>query len=356
MSVYLDDSAPNDLQAHVRQAFASASPHARVSLTYLDGRPFAPFEGDDMSVIVAGLNEKVGAYAEELRAAGVPVMVVTTLPSIVFELAAQQGHPIPSGDVAAPKPPVPVLPADRRGADAAERPVEPFVLDDEAVASLDERMGGWVIETCREKRLAFALAFPFARKPLSLEAVNTTALQNAGVGLLVIIPGADLPVMTLNQAKMLLMVAAAYGEELQPGAREGARGACGRSIRLPCGCAPDRGVRARPRLGGEGGYRLCGHRCDGPCGHPVLRGRRDAVHARSGGGRSARQGGAGRCGPRGLHGSRDRREGCCRRTRACVRGGGKRSVRGCEADLVRQGALSVFGRSGVATSKDGTHD
>ena len=214
VSVYLDDSAPNDLQAHVRQAFASASPHARVSLTYLDGRPFAPFEGDDMSVIVAGLNEKVGAYAEELRAAGVPVMVVTTLPSIVFELAAQQGHPIPSGDVAAPKPPVPALPADRRGAAAAERPVEPFVLDDEAVASLDERMGGWVIETCREKRLAFALAFPFARKPLSLEAVNTTALQNAGVGLLVIIPGADLPVMTLNQAKMLLMVAAAYGEEL----------------------------------------------------------------------------------------------------------------------------------------------
>ena len=46
VSVYLDDSAPGDVQAHVRQAFASASPHARVSLMYLDGRPFAPFSGD----------------------------------------------------------------------------------------------------------------------------------------------------------------------------------------------------------------------------------------------------------------------------------------------------------------------
>ena len=79
VSVYLDDSAPGDVQAHVRQAFASASPHARVSLMYLDGRPFAPFSGDDMAVIVAGLNEQVGEYAAQVRAAGVPVMVVTTL-------------------------------------------------------------------------------------------------------------------------------------------------------------------------------------------------------------------------------------------------------------------------------------
>ncbi|MFR1168058.1 MAG: hypothetical protein ACLSDQ_11025, partial [Adlercreutzia equolifaciens] len=45
-------------------------------------------------------------------------------------------------------------------------------------------------------------------------AVNATAVQNAGVGLVVFIPGADLPIMTLNQAKMLLQIAAAYGEPL----------------------------------------------------------------------------------------------------------------------------------------------
>ena len=47
-----------------------------------------------------------------------------------------------------------------------------------------------------------------------MNAVKSTSLQNAGVGLFTIIPGADLPIMTLNQAKMLLMIAAAYGESL----------------------------------------------------------------------------------------------------------------------------------------------
>ena len=114
---------------------------------------------------------------------------------------------------------LPVPDAAAGGAEAVQAlgagsPNEPYALDGAAVGSLSERMGGWVIAACNDKRLAFALAFPFVRKPLSLEAVNSTALQNAGVGLLVIIPGADMPVMTLNQAKMLLMIAAAYGEEL----------------------------------------------------------------------------------------------------------------------------------------------
>ena len=59
-----------------------------------------------------------------------------------------------------------------------------------------------------------ALAFPFVRKPMALDAVRATSFQNAGVGLVAFIPGADMPVMTLNQAKMLLQVAAAYGQPL----------------------------------------------------------------------------------------------------------------------------------------------
>lgn len=218
VSVYIDDTAPGDVQALVRQAFASASPHARVSLLYLDGRPFVPYAGDDMACIVAGLNEQVGAYAEELRLAGVPVMVATTLPSLVAALAENQGHPIPQGDLVHPQVAQQkclALPlAKAAEAQVPEGVDEPYPLDTAKADSLSERMGGWVVAACNEKRLAFALAFPFVRKPLSLEAVNATALQNAGVGLLVIIPGADMPVMTLNQAKMLLMIAAAYGGEL----------------------------------------------------------------------------------------------------------------------------------------------
>ncbi|MDR0515246.1 MAG: hypothetical protein LBG81_08845 [Coriobacteriaceae bacterium] len=91
---------------------------------------------------------------------------------------------------------------------------EPYLLNEALEASLEKRMGEWVIAACKAKRLAFAQAFPFVVRPLSAEAVISTALQNAGIGFVAFLPGADLPVMTLNQAKMLLQVAAAYGQEM----------------------------------------------------------------------------------------------------------------------------------------------
>lgn len=268
VSVYFDDSAPGDVQAFVRQAFASASHHARVSLMYLDGRPFAPFDGDDMAVIVAGVGDMVGSCAAQLREVGVPTMVVTTLPTLVSQLAEVSGHAIPEADLLSPAEPPEVSKAavvaqgvrsvsaaagnarfegslqnaagvvSRFAGSAAdyidafvEEPAkvhegyaadrgdsgyseEPLELTDRTCASLSERMGRWVVEACRQKKLAFALAFPFVRKPLANDAIVSTSVQNAGVGALLFIPGADMPVMTLNQCKMLLQIAAAYGEEL----------------------------------------------------------------------------------------------------------------------------------------------
>ena len=235
VSVYVDETAPGDVAAHVRQAFASASDTARVSLIYLDGREFAPSSGDDMACIVAGLDENVGAYARACRKAGVPAMVVTwrsrswwglsprrpvapsprrasrapKLTAKVYEhvsTAAGQGPAI-TASWGAPKPP-------ENGDVGIYEPIE---LIDDARATLDARMGQWVCAACRAKRLAFAQAFPFVRRPLALETVSATSVQNAGVGLLFLIPGADLPVMTLNQAKMLLQIAVAYGQSIDAG-------------------------------------------------------------------------------------------------------------------------------------------
>lgn len=203
VGVYLDGSAPADLTAHVRSSFASAAAHARITISYLDSGRVTPGEGDDMAVVVAGLSEHAGPVATQLRAAGSPVMVVTTLPQLACALAQEAGSPFPEGDVVFPD-----------GADGVGPEAEPVALDEQAAQKLDTRMGEWIIEACRAKRLALALAFPFVRRPLSLEAVNVTAVQNAGVGLVVFIPGADLPVMTLNQAKMLLQIAAAYGQPM----------------------------------------------------------------------------------------------------------------------------------------------
>ena len=249
VSVLIDDSAPGDVAAHVRSAFVGAGAHARVTVGYFVGPAFSPYEGDDMAVIVAGFSEEVGRRAAEIRAAGVPVMVVTSMPRLVADMASAYGNPIPEGDLVAPegvegceadgdaacesgevagahvsvfagiraaKSAGAGAAAGSSGAAASSPDVSdaPIPIDAAAAAALDRRMGEWVVAACREKRLALALSFPFVRRPLSLEAVSATSLQNAGIGLVLFIPGADMPLMTLNQAKMVLQIAAAYGRPM----------------------------------------------------------------------------------------------------------------------------------------------
>ncbi len=58
-----------------------------------------------------------------------------------------------------------------------------------------------------------ARVYPAFRRAVSEEVIRKNARQNAVVGALPI-PGADMPVMTANQARMVLLLAAAYGEDL----------------------------------------------------------------------------------------------------------------------------------------------
>lgn len=250
VSVYIDDTAPADLAAHVRNAFASSLPTVRMTLTYL-GPGFIPQPTDDIAVIVAGASDGIGGYADSLRSVGVPVMVVAAQAAPVADRAREAGHPIPQHDLIAPdERPVPEpdaadeaqsvaahaakgLPigqwngADllfgRKGGEASPQDpardgeaaaAEPPALTDERARNLDTKMGRWIVSVCRDKRLAYAIAFPFVRRPLARDAVQTTALQNAAVGLVPFLPGADLPIMTLNQAKMVLQIGAAYGQQI----------------------------------------------------------------------------------------------------------------------------------------------
>ena len=232
VSVYLDDTAHPELVAHVRSVFASSSAHARITLSYLEYAHHAIEQKDDMVALVAGTDDRIGESAATLRDAGIAVMVVTDDGAAVAERAAAAGFPIPEGDIIAPAIVEDALPEpeevveepagqttlfnklkDVKAQVTSSKPA-PAHLDEDAIASLDAKMGKWISSACSEKRLAFALAFPFVRKPLSLDSVNVTAIENALIGGIVFLPGADMPLMTLNQIKMLLRIASAYGQPL----------------------------------------------------------------------------------------------------------------------------------------------
>ncbi len=101
--------------------------------------------------------------------------------------------------------------------EVAERVGHPYadtVAALDAELAVDRELASWLVERLSGKRLALAHNFAFMRSAVAEEAVKATATQNALVGAVLFIPGADMPVMTLNQAKMLLQIAAAYGQPL----------------------------------------------------------------------------------------------------------------------------------------------
>ena len=193
-NILIDESATPEFQVFVRSGFNSESANSRVMVSYFPTQAPDEHVESDIAVIAAGSSPAVGEIAARFRNEGRPTLVVAEQGEAVRSTAAASGHAIPEEDLIC---------------------IDPGCkLDEELRCSLADRIGTWIVRADAEKRLAFSIAYPFVRRPLAYESIRATALQNAGVGVVVFVPGADMPIMTANQAKMVLQIAAAYGHPL----------------------------------------------------------------------------------------------------------------------------------------------
>lgn len=98
--------------------------------------------------------------------------------------------------------------------EAVEEPAEltlPAVLTEKEVR---EEIAQRIVDALDDDYLiALGRGYPLLRRAVSEEIVRKNARQNAVIGALPI-PGADMPAITANQARMVLGLAAAHGEEL----------------------------------------------------------------------------------------------------------------------------------------------
>jgi uncharacterized protein (DUF697 family) len=71
-----------------------------------------------------------------------------------------------------------------------------------------------IVQAAADGAGSLAQLLPSIRRTYCDHVVLTNAAQNGVIGVVVIIPGADMPAMTANQIRMVLKIAHAYGEEL----------------------------------------------------------------------------------------------------------------------------------------------
>ena len=186
LAIVVEPDAPDELIETVRSCFRPATSLVRLGIDVSEpGATWAFHAATDVVLGVAGSG--AGGLDEAMAA------------------AREQGHHavvVGLGDDA------------RALAELAGHPYADCLADPDPSRLVEEELGAWLVEHIAGKRLAFAHNFEFMRSAVAEEAVKATATQNALIGAVVFVPGADMPLMTLNQAKMLLQIAAAYGQPL----------------------------------------------------------------------------------------------------------------------------------------------
>ncbi len=71
-----------------------------------------------------------------------------------------------------------------------------------------------ILQKVKNKEVALAAAVPTFKEEVANRVIAETARQNAVIGVAVFIPGADMPIMTINQIRMILRLSAVYNQEL----------------------------------------------------------------------------------------------------------------------------------------------
>ena len=186
IAVFVDPDAPDVLIETVRDRFRPQSAGARLHIAMAEPGLILTLAPDADAVIA---------------------LVGSGTPAMASSLAAAREDYVPTALLA--------LGRERDSlARQLDHPVLDTLVDDDAVHLVEARLGDWLADRLSSKRLALASNFAFMRKAVAEESVKATSFQNAVIGVVAIIPGADMPIMTANQAKMLLQIAAAYGQPL----------------------------------------------------------------------------------------------------------------------------------------------
>ena len=182
--ILLGEGADPDQISALRDAFLAERAGGLVSVRQLSD-PTAPDAPFDIAVIVAGTDEEdLKRAVSQLASHATPcaIIVHSAVETFDFSYLGYQDY-------------------------------EPAIIAAGDSPSLLEKLASWIIGATDKDR-TFAANFSFIRPVEVRHLITSCAIQNATVGAINLIPGSDLPIMTTNQAKLALDIAAAYGKGL----------------------------------------------------------------------------------------------------------------------------------------------
>jgi uncharacterized protein (DUF697 family) len=169
--------------------------------------------GDHRPILVAGARELVPLVAKALREGGDPSAVREGGSIADASVVVWLGKPVEDLLRAASLARVPIV-------GVTEGESLPYVLDTDLVVVQPgkglpvEEIAHKIAAELGDKGTALAARLPVVRDAVVDELIRLYARKNAVIAAAVFVPGVDLPVLTLNQARLVLRIALAHGQRI----------------------------------------------------------------------------------------------------------------------------------------------
>lgn len=194
ISLVVDVSADPGFLLFAKEALRPLHTDVEIAPTPYFDEAVTVDSGSDLVIVLAASSPVTGDILLRALYAEVPVVIATDDPLETERVAFASNFDL--------DPRFMVTAADQVD-DAAKRH-----------ASLFYELGHWMVRKLPDLKLSLARSLEFVREPLADDIIQSTSVQNGVVAAVFFLPGADMPILTLNQAKMLLMIAAAYDAEM----------------------------------------------------------------------------------------------------------------------------------------------
>jgi len=193
LSVLVDTSLDSELLSFAKESFRPVTDNLMISvIPYFDEHcKFAP--GSELVIILAAESPITGRLLIQALREHIPAVVVTLDPVLLQQKARENFNEIDLLSIVT---------------------IGPRANKQQRFQLLFAELGSWIAREMRDSLLPLARALPFIREPFVKNAVQATALQNAAIGAVFFIPGSDMPIITLNQIKLFLQIAAVYDATL----------------------------------------------------------------------------------------------------------------------------------------------
>ncbi|MCL1890614.1 MAG: hypothetical protein FWG00_01055 [Coriobacteriia bacterium] len=205
--VFVDKTVPKSFILAVREKLRPQTDHVVVHVrSYGDAEALslalADLPAADLALIVAGESFRTGELITRAHTLASAVVVFTTNPAALPSQIrlSNEADQLPTVI------PVPtVLVSAGKGVDKKVR------LSEGDFETVFDELASTVAKKLEKSRIALAQAYPFMRRAVALALTQKASLENGLVSAIAFVPGADMPVLTLNQMRLVSQIASLYG-------------------------------------------------------------------------------------------------------------------------------------------------